>query len=97
MFQPTTIIVLPGNRPEKSETCSSLIFKKYYCELNNNYVHLFVETVEKELESLTSRATGIVSTVPATMYLRYYSEKNARRHPTTSLCHKLPSILSKVV
>jgi hypothetical protein len=25
------------------------IFKKYYCELNKNVMHLFVETVETEL------------------------------------------------
>jgi len=73
LFQPTTISTLPGNEPEMFQTCRRLYFSKYYCELNNNCVHLFVETMEKEFESLTSRATGIVSTMTAVMYLRYYS------------------------
>ena len=41
-----TINMLRDDRPVKSETCRSLMCLEYYCEPNENCVHLLVKTVD---------------------------------------------------
>ena len=42
----TVIDVIDDDGPARSETCKSLMFCKYYCELNDDCVHVLFTTVE---------------------------------------------------
>ena len=49
LFYTTTIKVRPDEGPVRSETCSSSMFLKYYCKLNDEHLHLLVKIVKKRM------------------------------------------------
>ena len=51
-------------------------------------MHLFVETVEKEFESLTSRATGIVSSYVPSLLLITKTPNGIQRQAFVTNCHQ---------